>query len=382
MSILLNMLPLRAGGGLQVGLDFLSSLANSSNATNWSIVYEAGGLLDEAIPPGIGMRMPVDVGPLKRLHWETRRIPRLADRYHDVVYTLFGRGVGRTHKAPSVVGSAYSNIYYPEIDFWRGHSTSRRLLAIAKDRVRRVHTLRADGWIFETSELADRARTLFGLPSERVTVIPPTLSSAFRNGPSETNEASQMKACDFSILLVTSWNPNKNLEILPDVLDALRERQPGAEVSVTVTVDPFDERSVSLLQRASALGVEKSLNLIGPVDQTRCRSLYLRSDCVLLLSELESFSNNVLEAWDTGCVVVISDREWARSACGDAALYVDRDSPSDIAKSLSRVMIDNELYQSLCREGKARLAQLPTSRERLDAITGFLDSVTRLGKLN
>lgn len=380
MRVLVNLLPLSAGGGVQVALDSLMSLEGTPLGSSSSVVARRSSLLAGAIPATIDRPILVKGGLLNRVYWEERVIPRMADADFDVVYTLFGRGIGRTVRTPTVVGSAYSNIYFPEIDFWRGHSPIRRKAARIKDRVRLRRTLSSDGWMFETPLLADRARNLFGLPPERVAVIPPSLSLSFQEGHASLAETGIVGQYEFSIIMVTSWNPNKNLTILPEVLAEVRRRKPEANVGIVVTVDPEDSRSKALTQRAKSLDVGAFLRFVGPVDPRKCKSLYLAADCVLLLSELESFSNNVLEAWATDCPLVVSDKPWARVACGDAARYVDRDDHRAIATGICELIQDETVRSTVTEAGRARLTGFPSSAERIEMISQFLGLVTSLGK--
>ena len=45
--------------------------------------------------------------------------------------------------------------------------------------------------------------------------------------------------------------------------------------------------------------------------------------------------------------LLVSDRDFARGLCGNAALYFNPLDPSDIAKKIQRIIEDTELYDSL-----------------------------------
>lgn len=100
--------------------------------------------------------------------------------------------------------------------------------------------------------------------------------------------------------------------------------------------------------------------------------LYNETKFVLLLSKLESFSNNIIEAWRFKRVLVITDSEWSRSICNEAAFYVNRDSPKDIAEAIFKLSKDNELQRSIISNGLSEIEKYPTIAERMQIELAFL----------
>lgn len=100
-------------------------------------------------------------------------------------------------------------------------------------------------------------------------------------------------------------------------------------------------------------------------------------DVILLLSELESFSNNVLEAFSSRTPLVISDRDWARASCGNGALYVDPHDPDDVARALAQA-VNDEVSKRLADNGEAMLtAHYKHAEARLEDVLEFIDVVVR-----
>ena len=58
-----------------------------------------------------------------------------------------------------------------------------------------------------------------------------------------------------------------------------------------------------------------------------------------------------------GCPVIASSAAAVPEVCGDAALYVDPDSPPDIARRLGQIMADDGLRADLVARGRVRLGQ-------------------------
>ena len=57
-----------------------------------------------------------------------------------------------------------------------------------------------------------------------------------------------------------------------------------------------------------------------------------------------------------GCPVIGASTSAVPEVCGDAALYIDPASPTDIARGLTRVLGETELAADLVKRGRARLA--------------------------
>ena len=59
-----------------------------------------------------------------------------------------------------------------------------------------------------------------------------------------------------------------------------------------------------------------------------------------------------LEAMELGCPVICSDLAGHHEELGDAAIYFDPENPSDIAKAMKTVCIDNKKYIQCIKEQK------------------------------
>ena len=93
---------------------------------------------------------------------------------------------------------------------------------------------------------------------------------------------------------------------------------------------------------------------------------------VMLLSKLESFSNNIIEAWHFKRNLVIADEPWARSICENAALYVDRDDPYNIVESIATLEANQERKNFLISAGVDKLEEFPSIEQKIQEEINFL----------
>ncbi|WP_252975980.1 glycosyltransferase [Janibacter melonis] len=103
--------------------------------------------------------------------------------------------------------------------------------------------------------------------------------------------------------------------------------------------------------------------------------LYQHADVLLLMSELESFSNNVTEAIATRTPLVLSDRDWARSAAGKAAVYVPPREPSTIAAGLRAALDPVDLERRLDIGSTILAEHHGTHVGRLQHVVRFLETL-------
>ena len=129
MNILLNFSTIKKGGGQNVALNFLESLErlqlNESITIQYSVVKDSEihkYLIEKKQQPIL--LMPSH--PLKRMLKEFFTSKKILKKFNiEIIYTYFGIGLF-DKKIPQVSGSADSNIYFPEINFWKDYKGWKR----------------------------------------------------------------------------------------------------------------------------------------------------------------------------------------------------------------------------------------------------------------
>lgn len=367
MNILLNFIPLKSGGGVQVGLDFIEQAKRHGTRHEWHLVATAGTAIAATRESGnVRVAKVVPNGLAARLWFEHVECKELVRAIKPaVIYTQFGPhwpGV----RAANVVGCAYSNLFYPEVDFWGSLPFLQRVVRKTVDVFRGKRLFAADAVIFETEDLAERAVRIFKLPQERVHCVRPSVSSLVTPASEhrQTRERCATIPKGFRVLLLASYQPHKNIDLLPDVAKVLKERHRCDDVVFVVTLPPEHPGTKQLLARARALDVERQIHNFGPVPHEGCAELYKECDAVLLPSSLESFSNTIAEAWTMRKPLVISDLDWARSCCGEGAVYVRYRDSGDIAQKLVRLKENPDEARAVSERGRQVQATYPSPEQR------------------
>lgn len=95
----------------------------------------------------------------------------------------------------------------------------------------------------------------------------------------------------------------------------------------------------------------------GYVCQDDMRALYAGAEALVFVSKYEGFGLPAIEAFACGTPVIASDITSLPEVCGDAALFVDPDSPEEIARAMHRIVVDDAVRGHLAEKGKVRAGE-------------------------
>lgn len=371
MNLLLNFSTLKKGGGLNVSMNFLYAHKNVECPFNiYFMVAEGSPQYSYLKSIGCSNVLVAPSQPVARILWEAFSAPKwLRANKIDLVYSYFGYAFF-PKRFRQVTGSADSNLYFPEVDFWEGHKGIQRLKKSIIDFYRLFCVKRAVGVVFENAAMLDRAKKLFGL--EKVVFIKPSIK-LLAEGNSD---------CNFQFgegvvaLFLCDWHTNKNVKIIPDLL--LEAKKANFDLKIVMSAK-FDDSPISIevKHRLIELGLMERFFALGAVPKENLSTLYSAVDAVMLLSKLESFSNNIIEAWSYQKPLVVADEEWSKAICGNAAFYVPRNNAKVIVDCLRDLRDNRELVPNYIIAAQNELNSYPTIEERIKLEYEFLQGVVR-----
>lgn len=154
------------------------------------------------------------------------------------------------------------------------------------------------------------------------------------------------------VLNVAAKKAHKNLMRLVDALAELRGRVPGAQLVLPGAPTAYED---ALRSRASELGIADAVSFPGYVSDADLEGLYAIADCFAFPSSNEGFGLPLLEAMARDVPVVCADASALPEVVGDAALLVDPDSTTALARAIGDVLTDPELRTRLVAAGRERL---------------------------
>lgn len=371
MKILLNLATLKKGGGQNVGLNMVKCLISERyNLSEFSFVVSKGSSIEAELKNNcVKEVISAPENPLKRMIFELTKGRKIIKKYHiDIVYTLFGIGL-YPKSCKQVSGSADSNIFFPEINFWEGYKGFARFKKTIVDKYRIQALKRANAVVFENEAMLIRSEELFQLPNTFYSK--PSINPDF---PEEKLDFPSVGS-DVKIgLFLCGWQKNKNYMLIPEILSEFKNK--GIKFHIVITASKSEKPSYTeFMDKVKFFDVEEMVSVLGPVKKTELRALYKNIHYVFLLSKLESFSNNIIESWYFQKILVISDREWSKAICKDGALYVDRDNVSDIVEKILILENRDSNKASIIEKANQILKTFPSMKEKVDLELNYIRSV-------
>ncbi len=113
----------------------------------------------------------------------------------------------------------------------------------------------------------------------------------------------------------------------------------------------FGWRNEATVQLVRDLGLEARIHFVGTVDEADKAALYSLSDVFAYPSFYEGFGIPVLEAMSCEVPVVTSKGSALEEVAGDAALLVDPNKPSEIARAILEIVKDTSIQNRLIKLG-------------------------------
>lgn len=204
---------------------------------------------------------------------------------------------------------------------------------------------------------------LYGLPRDRIVVIPNGVADDFRPA-ADASSLSDFRSrfafpTDRFILFVGGADPRKNHRTFLRAYAQHSNRL--AEYSLVLVGDPV-HRFGDMAQTARACGLERRVVCTGRLSVSDLRLLYSHADVFVFPSIYEGFGIPVLEAMACGAPVITSNTTALPEVAGDAAVLVNPENTEELADAIIRVLEDSDLRATLRAMGFERARRFTWER--------------------
>jgi len=371
--LLIDFGAIKTGGGVQLATNFLSSILDFKNITGdiFILLPDSGPLSKLSVEDKCVDYLKYPDNYILRKIFELTKYPAFIKKHNiDIVYTFFGSGLPKEGGAKSVVSVAYPIICYPDSDYWKYVPFMVGFKKKLVNKLRRNRIRKADKVVVETDVMAVRIHKYLGVDESKIVTIPPSPSKFV-----EGKKFVQRGAADKIVFLVLSGlDPHKNLWRLPEIARKLTENNcTNFKFILSVKKDEFTH-----VYKKYCLGNEHILDnffdFVGSVPATEINSVYSDSTFLVNISDLESFSNNYMEAWKSGLPLICGETDFAHHICGESAVYVNAHDTTQASYEILQVVGDLDKQEAMVKEGKKRLSRLPDSEEKIKIILQQLTS--------
>lgn len=286
---------------------------------------------------------------------------------------------GRARRAASAVYPALAYLTGCDLFFGPNYFLPRALSAAAKRRVITVHdlTYRRFPALLQKETLANLEREMLreitradavicvseATRSDLLELYPadPRKVFAVLSGPPPSRPAAavSIELPERYILFVSTIEPRKNLEVLVEAFERLKDRGYPGELVVAGKVGWKAERTVRRLGESRWGG---SIRRLDYVERAQLPWLYRRAEAFVLPSLYEGFGFPILEAMAEGAPVIAADNSSLPEVGGDAALYFPSGDAQALAGAIERVTSDGSLRDRLRARAEGNLARFSWER--------------------
>lgn len=372
MRLLINTSLLRFGGAVQVALSFI-----------YECRLQAEHEYHVVLGPGVGAVLdPADFPANFRFYEKSfgvmtlHKLPRVAREMTaleakvlpECVVTTSGPAYWRS-RTPHLMGFNLPLYIYSESPFLKAMSPLKKARLAARRWLHcRYFRRDADALLVQTDDANQRVRRLLG--TDCVYTVTNNHSAWFDNPPTAPLRLPEEKGGVLRFLSVTSYYAHKNLEIIPQILRQL-PKEISSRLEFVLTLTPKEYRQQ--IERE----IPKQTRLVGPVPPPECPALYAECDAMFLPTLAECFSASYPEAMKMEKPIVTTDLGFARSICGEAALYFRPGDAQSAAQQIAHLFQNESVQRVLIERGRKRLAAFDSPAERAEKIIAICQKLVR-----
>lgn len=360
MKILINVVNARnIGGGFQVVFNFIIK-TQEFNRPDVEWYYAVSERLDSFLTKNFKVKVQEDhyfVYPdqpdFKGTFWRVKRELRdLVNRIDpDVVFSPLSPGyfffaqkeVMRFANAWSTNATSYA---------WKTLPFKLKIRTKIYNVMQRALLRKAKFIITQTETVKGGLLRVTGLPENRVKVVPNVLPAVLQDIDSTPLEADSKWT---EVAAVGGQMPHKNLEIIPEVLQILKEKYLMTNVRFHTTLPTDSGVWWRIDNGLSTYGLNDQVINHGSMRLEDLADLYRHCRFCFLPTVLETFSASTIEAMYFDLKTVASDLPFNKEVMQDSCLYFEPMNPESAAEKLAKVIRDEALQEELSFKMKERL---------------------------
>lgn len=284
---------------------------------------------------------------VQRVLWEQTMLPR-----------LLRRGRVETFFSPAFIlpmrwnGAGVVTVH--DLNFEVSPETIHPIRRAYLRRITRRSVHRARKVIAISQSTASDIVRLYGVPNEKIAVIPYGLDAIFT--PENARALEPMVRQRYPLperflLFVGTLEPRKNL---PRLLEAYALARQHADLPPLVLAGAPGWQHERILTHARELGVKSHIVFAGYIPREHLPGVYAAASALLYPSLYEGFGLPPLEAMGCGTPVLVANTSAMPEVVGDGGILVDPRDPHQIAEGILRITQDRMLRQQIMEQGLER----------------------------
>jgi len=362
MKILLDLSPIKSGGGAQLALNFIEKLKKCERDFQCDFLASDAFPFKDRLPKNKTIIAPSKY--LNRILFENLKLKKIVRRKkYTHIYTFFGPGLPSYKGVRQIVGVAYPIICYDESKYWNNLSLDKFVTKKLLNYYRKRRLKKADFLIFETKIMQERCVSTLGFDKQKTLVLPPS-PTVFLTDNDYVESSGVTK-----FLILSGTDTHKNIWRLIPLIKRAASDGLKFKIIASVKIEQFfSEYRKHILVSDDYCLLDKYFEFLGPIPQDKIQEVYDRIDVVLNISDLESFSNNYMEAWRCAKPILASDRDFSRHICRESAIYCEPHDLDSLYESIRKFVYKEYDVKSMVVCGKRYLAELPSVEQKIESL--------------
>ncbi len=362
MRIAINAINLVSAGTLTVGKQFLSALADIDQETPYLVVAPSGFGYEEIMGNGnfqfkFYPRMKWLYKPW-RIYQDFVGFKKLIRRFNANAVLVLGNICPVKLGVPTVV--LLQNSYYVDLSDFEQFSRKERILKKLEILFFRSTTKSADVFVVQSEYMKERLSQRWNVSDSKITVVPNAISTRLsREIGGKKPEAIKNLDGKFKMLYVSRYYPHKNHDFIVKLAKQFRANDIN-DLVFLVTLDEHLDGVEKISKEIRENSLEDLICNIGEIPQEELVDWYRYSDILFFPSYLETFGNAFVESMSFGLPICAVDLPYARSVCGDAAVYYQKDSLEDAAQKISMLKNNDALREEVSGRSEERFHRFPS----------------------
>ena len=359
MRLLIDCSNLQVGGGIQVALSFLNDLNKLEKSDEFAIIMSphfAKTINQTKFRQNFSF-LEVPEKSFSNVIIRGKTVKQMEEQVKpDAIFTVFGPSYHFSNY-PKVMGFALAHYIYEDSPFFQILSLKERIRLYLYKKLHIFLFRKATKIIFETSDVQERFCATYGYHIRNTFVVANRLNQIFLNPNAWENKLYNFSSAKI-ILCVTANYRHKNIAIVPQVIEALKDKG----FTDFKFVLSLDKNQLNFADK-----YDQHITYLGKVPLEQLPSLYKTADVLFMPTLLECFSTTYLEAMFMEVPIVTTDLGFARDICQDSALYYRPLDAKDATEKIFRIFNGKDISASLKIAGKSNLERFGTSIERTNA---------------
>ena len=303
-----------------------------------------------------------------------REINKLAP---DIVFTFFGPAYIKFN-CPHFLGFADAWVLHPN-KF--AVSVIPTLALKLKTKInclyKRYWLKKADFWVVETVAAKVGLKRILGCDENNIAIVSNGCRDIFKT-IKLTSIPEENKI--IRLLYISAYYPHKNFEIIPEVAKSLKLMLPNRSFIFILTIDKDINPAKSIVKVAKSLGVDDSIDFIGPVDLKDVPALYEESHIAFIPTLLETFSATYSESMTSGLPIITSDFPFTRAVCKDGAFYFKPNNAEHAARMIVECVMNAKFRRTVITKARDIASKLPDTRQKYRLYKWFLEQKCTIKK--